>query len=169
MRAGFRMVAAALALLLVVPALVRAQEAREAERKAACMANVKQLLTGLMMYAQDYDERFPPAGKWSTNVIPYVKSRRLFNCPADSGPWSYAFNRDLGGVSMGWVSQPAETTMLFEADFHKPNAFGLAKDAVYSRHLGHGTFGYVDGHVKMGRTAPPFGPIKNPAPRRIRR
>jgi prepilin-type processing-associated H-X9-DG protein len=59
--------------------------------------------------------------------------------------------------------------MVFEANFHKPNAFGLAKDAVYTRHEGLGNFGYVDGHVKGGRTAPPFGPVTRPAPKPRRR
>ncbi|MEO6908348.1 MAG: DUF1559 domain-containing protein, partial [Abditibacteriaceae bacterium] len=33
--------------------------AREAARRASCQSNLKQIGLGMMMYAQDYDERFP--------------------------------------------------------------------------------------------------------------
>jgi prepilin-type N-terminal cleavage/methylation domain-containing protein len=35
--------------------------ARENARRASCMSNLKQIGLGFMMYAQDYDEKFPPA------------------------------------------------------------------------------------------------------------
>jgi len=35
--------------------------ARENARRASCMSNLKQIGLGMMMYAQDYDERYPPA------------------------------------------------------------------------------------------------------------
>lgn len=35
--------------------------ARENARRASCMSNLKQIGLGMMMYAQDYDETFPPA------------------------------------------------------------------------------------------------------------
>jgi len=34
--------------------------ARENARRASCMSNMKQIGIGLMMYTQDYDERYPP-------------------------------------------------------------------------------------------------------------
>jgi len=33
--------------------------ARENARRANCMSNLKQLALGMMMYTQDYDEKFP--------------------------------------------------------------------------------------------------------------
>lgn len=41
--------------------------ARENARRASCMSNLKQIGLGMMMYVQDYDERFPLA-IWATNV-----------------------------------------------------------------------------------------------------
>ena len=40
--------------------------ARENARRASCMSNLKQLGLGMMMYIQDYDERYAPAisGVW---------------------------------------------------------------------------------------------------------
>ena len=34
-------------------------KAREKARQTSCLSNVKQLGLGLMMYAQDYDEKLP--------------------------------------------------------------------------------------------------------------
>src|SRR5262249_39405378 len=36
-------------------------QAREKARSATCTSNVRQLGTAMMMYAQDYDEAYPPA------------------------------------------------------------------------------------------------------------
>ena len=33
--------------------------AREKARQSSCLSNVKQIGLGMMMYVQDYDERFP--------------------------------------------------------------------------------------------------------------
>jgi prepilin-type N-terminal cleavage/methylation domain-containing protein len=33
--------------------------AREKARQTSCLSNVKQLTLGILMYAQDYDERLP--------------------------------------------------------------------------------------------------------------
>jgi prepilin-type N-terminal cleavage/methylation domain-containing protein/prepilin-type processing-associated H-X9-DG protein len=71
--------------------------AREKARAAACLSNSKQLALGLMMYTQDYDEKYPlyafkdSAGNWKLSwaavIYPYVKSTQVFICPSafDSG------------------------------------------------------------------------------------
>ena len=67
--------------------------ARENARRASCQSNEKQQALGMMMYAQDYDERlmpnanYPPAGttaplKWFILLQPYVKSYQIFRCPS---------------------------------------------------------------------------------------
>jgi prepilin-type processing-associated H-X9-DG protein len=153
---------AGLALVPLVPALVRAQEDQAARDRTYCASNLKQLSIGLVMYTQDFDETYPPAGKWQTGILPYVKNRKVFQCPTDTGSGSYAFNKALSGVSLASVRNPAATAALFESDLHKPNAFGLAKDAVLYRHPGGSNWGFADGHVKLLATAPAFGPIDPP-------
>src|SRR5690348_16265574 len=51
-------VIAIIAILAAILFPVFAQ-AREKARQAACLSNMKQIGTGLMMYAQDYDETYP--------------------------------------------------------------------------------------------------------------
>lgn len=84
-------------------------QARDKARATACMSNMKQIGTGLMMYVQDYDEAlfFRPANssarvgsgrsgvvitntlaysqaQWWNLLMPYEKSNGVFACPSDS-------------------------------------------------------------------------------------
>jgi prepilin-type N-terminal cleavage/methylation domain-containing protein/prepilin-type processing-associated H-X9-DG protein len=76
--------------------------ARENARRASCMSNLKQIGLAVMMYTQDYDEKYPasvqpndqvpPAdlgGHWYSNywywpqlLYPYTKSEQVFFCPS---------------------------------------------------------------------------------------
>jgi len=68
--------------------------AREKARQASCASNVKQLVLGSLMYAQDYDEILPGwnagsscsnpgnGGWWKHKVYPYVKNHQLYTCPS---------------------------------------------------------------------------------------
>src|SRR5438105_4869183 len=50
-----------------------------------CAANLSKLETGVVMYAQDYDEIFPPTkrpGAFRADVFPYVRTKTVFLCPA---------------------------------------------------------------------------------------
>lgn len=103
-RAGFTLiellvVIAIIAILASILFPVFAQ-ARAKARQAACLSNMKQLGTAMMMYSQDYDELFPyPGGSsnipaWdyvdstgnSPVLDPYLKNRgksatSVWNCP----------------------------------------------------------------------------------------
>lgn len=60
--------------------------ARENARRASCVSNMKQVALGFMMYAEDYDGRFPfyPSGGVMEFVFPYVKSTQVFLCPSSN-------------------------------------------------------------------------------------
>jgi prepilin-type N-terminal cleavage/methylation domain-containing protein/prepilin-type processing-associated H-X9-DG protein len=73
-------------------------KAREKARQANCTSNIKQLTLGLLMYAQDYDEKIPgwivtggctpnTAWGWKHVVYPYVKNSQIFVCP--SSQWKF--------------------------------------------------------------------------------
>jgi prepilin-type N-terminal cleavage/methylation domain-containing protein/prepilin-type processing-associated H-X9-DG protein len=98
-------VIAIIAILAAILFPVFAQ-AREKARAAACLANMKQIGMGLMMYAQDYDEVLPfqpntlqtfyadgpgtpgynAITSWGVNWIwalhPYTKNWQIFKCPS---------------------------------------------------------------------------------------
>jgi prepilin-type N-terminal cleavage/methylation domain-containing protein len=96
-------VIAIIAILAAILFPVFAQ-AREKARQATCTSNLKQFMTAILMYDQDYDECLPLSitGKNSVGpgmvalnpgaqefhvgvlIGPYIKSRGLFQCPDDS-------------------------------------------------------------------------------------
>ena len=93
-------VIAIIAILAAILFPVFAQ-AREKARMTTCLSNLKQIGTGMVMYAQDYDEILPgskvygtshplyPAYNWALWVPildPYVKNKKVYDCP--SGPQS---------------------------------------------------------------------------------
>jgi prepilin-type N-terminal cleavage/methylation domain-containing protein/prepilin-type processing-associated H-X9-DG protein len=98
--------------------------AREKARQSSCQSNLKQLGLGMLMYAQDYDERMiyryyrldpavPGGPNWDQNLIqPYVKNTQVNICPSTLAR-SYGYNADyLQGQPLAIVVAPAETAMV---------------------------------------------------------
>ena len=107
-RSGFTLiellvVIAIIAILAAILFPVFAQ-AREKARQASCLSNMKQISLSVLMYIQDYDEKFPigtvadsslPSdqqaysfvigGTWFRRVQPYIKNVDVFRCPDDLG------------------------------------------------------------------------------------
>src|SRR5579871_3971175 len=88
-------VIAIIAILAAILFPVFAQ-AREAARATACLSNTRQIGTGQLMYAEDYDETIIPwdtspdsagtamqvANCWINLIQPYVKNKQLLFCPS---------------------------------------------------------------------------------------
>jgi len=118
-------VIAIIAILAAILFPVFAQ-AREAARTASCSSNVKQISLGVMMYLQDYDEKFvasrwdtvgPQFDKpdrpwsvtknehtdWATLIQPYVKNTSIFRCPTATDGYDKdnpnALNSDRTGTT----------------------------------------------------------------------
>jgi prepilin-type N-terminal cleavage/methylation domain-containing protein/prepilin-type processing-associated H-X9-DG protein len=97
--------------------------ARENARKANCASNLKQIGTGVMMYIQDYDERYPigyvytgadasTAVAWCQLVVPYVKNAGIFKCPSDdSTPNATTYRGGGYGYHMRVFSPSADATI----------------------------------------------------------
>jgi prepilin-type N-terminal cleavage/methylation domain-containing protein/prepilin-type processing-associated H-X9-DG protein len=121
-------VIAIIAILAAILFPVFAQ-AREKARMSACISNMRQIGTAVMMYANDYDETFPyvtfysKGGNWGAKgdqtyvwknaIRPYLKSLDVMACP--SNPMS----RGVPGVqndrppkaganSAGWEWEPEQ-------------------------------------------------------------
>jgi len=93
-------VIAIIAILAAILFPVFAQ-AREKARAITCTSNMKQIGTALMMYVQDYDEKYPfvrmgigrpcwapqttPYYSWRMVVQPYIKSWKVFEDPSQPG------------------------------------------------------------------------------------
>lgn len=138
-------VIAIIAILAAILFPVFAQ-ARESARKTACVNNVKQISTGVMMYTQDYDEKLPILGistelrgRWMWQIIPYVKNSQIFTCPHtprnayDGSQWTdrtgygwaehiWATGNTYGtvqadGVALAEIRKPADTIAIGDTGF----------------------------------------------------
>lgn len=66
--------------------------ARENARRSSCLANIKQLALGVMMYSEDYDGRLlyyaaapsESSSSMLTGVLPYIKNSQIFRCPSSN-------------------------------------------------------------------------------------
>ncbi|MCS6862516.1 MAG: DUF1559 domain-containing protein [Abditibacteriales bacterium] len=85
-------VIAIIAILAAILMPVFAQ-AREKARTASCQSNLKQIMSAILMYNQDYDEQVMPNGwyqlgttgnwiTWMELVNPYIKNEQVFKCPS---------------------------------------------------------------------------------------
>jgi len=64
--------------------------AREKARQTSCLSNLKQIGTAMMMYVQDYDERYGQSLSGTTAgtvtvyhvIMPYMKNAQILQCPS---------------------------------------------------------------------------------------
>jgi prepilin-type N-terminal cleavage/methylation domain-containing protein/prepilin-type processing-associated H-X9-DG protein len=133
-------------------------KAREKARQSSCLSNVKQIVLGLLMYAQDYDETLPMARIYSTQggvsygwydcITPYVKNTQIFKCPSHRNSSTTGWTKHSYGVpaynvmstadwnppgargcSLGGIDSPSEALLLTDAGYDD-NAQGI--DLIYS-------------------------------------
>jgi len=128
-------VIAILALLAGLLFPVYAQ-VRESGRAVVCLSNLKQIGTAFSLYLQDFDETYPmnrfpdvehafsgciaeeghPSSglngtsvNWKRAILPYVKSRAIFQCPSNSYAWrqlSYGYGKVPGDESNSLYPEP---------------------------------------------------------------
>lgn len=98
-------VIAIIAILAAILFPVFAQ-AKEAAKKTACMAQMKQVGTSIHIYASDYDDTFVPCTNydapsasseriWTVPLFPYVKNKSIFVAPGSS----------TGKYAEGWANR----------------------------------------------------------------
>lgn len=127
-------VVAIIAILAAILMPVFAQ-AREKARSTSCLSNLKQIGTGSVMYAQDYDEMVlphcqrdftDPTGSvywyWFELIQPYVKNLQVIVCPSHKGA--------VGGK--GLVGSYGYLCDGFTTDPASPNYTGVGLYGIYS-------------------------------------
>jgi prepilin-type processing-associated H-X9-DG protein len=106
---GFSPEITAVGAATLLPALARA---REEARVAVCRTNLKQLGLAMAIYANDHDDKFPPA---LTDLIPkYLIDEGLLHCPSDESQVpSYLY---VPGLSL--ASEPTVMVVIERGDIH---------------------------------------------------
>jgi hypothetical protein len=75
--------------------------ARRAALRALALSNAKQAGTGLIMYAQDYDEVLPSPEGIKDKILPYIKEESVME----------SFTYTYGGGKLADIEKPAETVL----------------------------------------------------------
>ncbi len=133
---GEVLAATGLLLLAVIPSFPVLPRAREHARQLQCMDNVKTMMFGVLMYAQDYDEAVVPWWKmreyvgqplnerfWIGLLQPYIHSALL---PPDPNR-TYT----VGGQPLGVHKCPAWTQQRFLEGVNIPDCYPSAMDAYF--------------------------------------
>jgi hypothetical protein len=131
-------------------------------QNATCLSNVKAITLAMLMFADDHDGKLPKADRWVEDLMPYVKSAKLFKCSGDkSGERSsYAMNSALSGLSLSEVAHPESLVVVFEAEKPGQNPSGGPEAVlIVPRHNGN-AYGFADGHAKVSPEVPNFDPSK---------
>ncbi|MGC9318960.1 MAG: prepilin-type N-terminal cleavage/methylation domain-containing protein [Armatimonadota bacterium] len=132
--------------------------AREKAKQSSCLSNVKQVMLGLLMYAQDYDETFLPGAlcyptpytEWFETLEPYLKNDEILRCPSQPNTehwanlgygWNYQeFGYYYGSHGTGWctplsmVEAPAETIVIGDSEDEDARSSSYGARYLYRRH-----------------------------------
>ncbi len=151
--------------------------AREKARQTSCLSNVKSLVLGALMYAQDHDEVLPFAHSygdwWYESLEPYLKNTQILTCPSKRAyPIGYAWNYNGCGYQPGTTWSPTRTGAIYDGCtlgiYLSPGPSqtimladnwvgGSSSQRLYlyrqidrreGRHNGTDNYGFVDGHAK---------------------
>jgi prepilin-type processing-associated H-X9-DG protein len=105
------------ALFLTILLLPMLGKVKKAPIRVICCTNLKSLGTAMAVYANDYNDTFPPANQWCDLLIREGDaSPQMFICPASNaieGECTYAININVAGKKDTF---PADVVLLFEAD-----------------------------------------------------
>ncbi|MHB9022950.1 MAG: type II secretion system protein [Armatimonadota bacterium] len=140
--------------LILFPVFSRA---RENARQSSCVANVRQIISAISMYAQDHDETLlgdPVRQSWSSQLSTYNEPT-VYDCPtkggfADTRYPNYGFNAAMFGVAIGNIVEPDSAVMVTDLNMTivRTNYAILDPDRDIDPRHSHGvTVGFADGHV----------------------
>lgn len=115
--------------------------AKKAAKKTACLSNIKQLSTAVLIYLSDYDDKFSmDPSRMKAALHPYTKNDQLWICPlTPNAGHAYSFNAKLWKKNHVELEDPVNTVMLYEG----------SKGQLDFKHGGFAAVAFADGHAKM--------------------
>jgi len=138
----------ALLMGIMMPALARV---RQIAFRTVCATNMSGLGKAMLIYAGDYDEKYPTPSKWCDLLVEYcdVSEKTLLCKGAPEGPCNYAMNKNIEEFG---TDAPPDMVLLFETE---PgwNQFGGPEILTTENHGGEGcNIVYVDLHTEWVKT-----------------
>lgn len=145
----------AMAVLLVFP-----NPHRPLQGSTSCLSNTKQIMLGMLMYAQDNDCHLPACAAWETDIHPLIRNKQVFECPVaprGSGP-DYAMVSRWSSADLQHIESSFQAVVLYEVAGGQP----VLRHPSYERERYDDLYcylrssskppgmnlGYADGHCK---------------------
>jgi len=129
-------------VILVGIILAAVLQARASADSLHCLNNIRQVTTGLRMYAGDWNNRFPNPAllnvSWESTLQQYLPDRQVFRCPLDlevapatgsSYDWRDTGNPEttLAGKSINAVPRNLVLAMEALPGWHKPRKVNVGR------------------------------------------
>jgi len=138
----------ALLMTIMMPALARV---RQVAYRQVCATNMSNLSKAMLIYANDYDDKYPTPSNWCDLLIEHTEvTPKTFLCKgAHQGPCNYAMNKN---VEIRGTASPPDMVLLFETTSGW-NQSGGPDILTTDNHQGEGcNIVFVDGHVQFVKT-----------------
>jgi len=92
---------------------------RAVGQSVACQSGLFRQVRAFRMYADDYDDRFPPHPGWMDRILFYLETERRLHCPTVSRPgeprYGYAMNTAASGRERGRIDDPDSTPLVYDS------------------------------------------------------
>jgi prepilin-type processing-associated H-X9-DG protein len=132
-------------------------KAREKARQTQCLNNQKQIVTALLMYAQDHEELLPTSDTvWGSISM----DSGVLICPTLGTKIKngYVYSSVLSGKALGEIETPVNEIAVADGAATGASAIAnvasLAKDFDTARHQGAMNAAFLDGHVERTTLLP---------------
>ncbi|MEN6549582.1 MAG: hypothetical protein ABFE07_26350 [Armatimonadia bacterium] len=129
--------------------------AKARTNQTSCVSNLKQLALGMIVYAQDSDERLPNMLVWVPATMTSLKNNTsIYVCPQDRRcPWGYELTKDehtnLNFISYDALQKWSHQTLPPRAQAgQRIVLYEVGRRGLDYRHFGGMKIGFLDGHVK---------------------
>ena len=131
---------------LLLPALAKAKARAQT---ISSVSQMKQIGLAARMYANDHQDKLPPAETWCDALKDELGSFKVLKAATDAGPGacSYAYNAKLSGLEDGKVNP--QTVMFFEAESGWNQHGGPELMLPEPRSRGVYVIGFADGSVQQ--------------------
>jgi len=117
--------------------------AKQSAKRAACLANLRQLGVAIRMYQSDFNGGFPSYSpypdppdwqfcRWVPMLLPYTKSRKFFDCPGAQNPIVRGTPSTRIGYSMNEFIYFRDWTFKTENSIPRPRYTLLMADGCYN-------------------------------------